>query len=479
MGIPVNKNQDIWSDGIDILSRLCNNLWFSYRDMPIKDVGIDWEIELREDWFYNKKFQVQVKTSEKFNIKNNKLKVRAIKREKLEYWNNDINLPVFMIAVEKNTERIFWIDTRPYYEKIKNNSKQKEIIISADIINELSIKNKDKFIKFTKELDKYNAEKVLIKSSHLEKIRIIWKRKWYKTIEDNNSISLIWTQKSINNPISWNILINRKIQENEYEVENIKINIWDEIVSEFSKWKLQILDYYEDMELFLQSWKNEYKIKAKRTTKWNKWIIKSVPWEFLDFNIDIDINTGTVKFNMNYELDKLKNLEELKDILSFAYNMRDGLKISVLTPKGKKETIIEEWLKNLDWYPNKIFVELVSLLFQIEKKYNLNINIKDVLNEKITYRNMLDIIPYYKAIIEWTYIIKWKSTLSVTLTEISKQSIPKEKQCIRIKQPNFEVFWNYLPIDVYVDWCGFITNKNKKYFIETDELIFHIKKSDI
>jgi hypothetical protein len=45
---------------------------------------------------------------------------------------------------------------------------------------------------------------------------------------------------------------------------------------------------------------------------------------------------------MNYELNKLKDLEELNDILSFAYDTKDGFKISVLNPKGKKETIIEK-----------------------------------------------------------------------------------------------------------------------------------------
>jgi ABC-type molybdenum transport system ATPase subunit/photorepair protein PhrA len=51
--------------------------------------------------------------------------------------------------------------------------KQKQILVYAEPINELTKENKEKFINFTKNLDKYNAEKTLIKSSHLEKIRII------------------------------------------------------------------------------------------------------------------------------------------------------------------------------------------------------------------------------------------------------------------------------------------------------------------
>jgi hypothetical protein len=91
---------------------------------------------------------------------------------------------------------------------------------------------------------------------------------------------------------------------------------------------------------------------------------------------------------------------------------------------------------------------------------------------------MLDVIPYYRAIIEWTYIIKWKSTLYATLIEISKTGIPKEKQYVRFTQPNFEVFWNHLPVDVYVEWKGFIKNEGRKFYIETEELIFHTKKSE-
>jgi hypothetical protein len=99
--------------------------------------------------------------------------MKSISREDLIYWHNDINMPVFMIGVETNTRKVYWIDTREYYEKVKNDKKLKTTLVYVDKSNELSLENKDKFIKFTKELNISNSKKELIKSSSTEKIKSI------------------------------------------------------------------------------------------------------------------------------------------------------------------------------------------------------------------------------------------------------------------------------------------------------------------
>lgn len=96
-----------WYIWLDILSQLCTNLWFLYRNISEKDYWIDWEIEILNIW--NQlwhKFQVQIKSSQSFSVKNWEIFVREITRDDLEYWNREINIPVFIIAVEIRTYMI-------------------------------------------------------------------------------------------------------------------------------------------------------------------------------------------------------------------------------------------------------------------------------------------------------------------------------------------------------------------------------------
>lgn len=470
----IPKWHKIWEDWISILKMLCSDIWFLFRSISENDYWIDWEIEiLKNANEIGHKFQVQVKSSDKFSIKNWKLSIRQISRDDLEYRHNDINLPVFVIAVEINTKKVFWIDTRDYYAKIIKNLKQKTIIIEADQNNQLNLSNKDKFINFTKELDYYNANKVLIRSSPLEKIRIIWKNKWYQVMEEvkwnNNCLTLFHTNNSINNPINWTFFLKDKKWDNEFNIEKFILKIWDELIWEFNTWKIKFTEILEEKEIYLKSKNYEYKVRINTNTKDETFFLNSLEGELFNIKISTNINTKITKFNLIYNFRNLKTIKELYYGFSFFKELEDWFDILILD---------ENWMKkDFVWWKIKIskndldawFYELISLLYQVENKLNIKFSINSFFDSD--YSNT---IPFLKTILNWSFTAKWDIKLNVTLSE--DINIPTTEQYFRNTFDSIVLFWTIIPLKFFIDCHWIIKNLKWKYIIETKELVFHCEK---
>jgi len=127
---------------------------------------------LREGKNLDIKFEVQVKTSNRFIIKNDRIQVRSVSKDDLQYWDSDTNMPVFMIAVERNSRRCFWVDIRDYLGKLDKDKKQKSILIFADLENELCEQKKQNFLNFLEDLNLYTSKRNAKKSSVYEKLKI-------------------------------------------------------------------------------------------------------------------------------------------------------------------------------------------------------------------------------------------------------------------------------------------------------------------
>gem|GEM_PF-3825840 len=127
---------------------------------------------MREGKNLDIKFEVQVKTSNRFIIKNDRIQVRSVSKDDLQYWDSDTNMPVFMIAVERNSRRCFWVDIRDYLGKLDKDKKQKSILIFADLENELCEQKKQNFLNFLEDLNLYTSKRNAKKSSVYEKLKI-------------------------------------------------------------------------------------------------------------------------------------------------------------------------------------------------------------------------------------------------------------------------------------------------------------------
>lgn len=474
----VPENHKTWNKWINILDELCTDIWFLYRNLPEKDYWIDWEIEiLKNDSNLEHLFKVQVKSTEIIKKSWDRFKMKSISREDLIYWHNDINMPVFMIAVETNTRKVYWIDTREYYEKVKNDKKLKTTLVYVDKNNELSLENKDKFIKFTKELNIFNSKKELIKSSSTEKIKSIAIGKWYQVSEqivwNQNITTLFSTEHSKLHPINWKVSIKESLWNNKFSLNDFELKIWEELVDNFLGWTIEFIEVLEEEDLYLCAGKYEYKIKINKKVEWNNITLKSLKWELFELWLYIDFKTWKTSVELSCDMFKLDDIEELSNALNFLVEIREWLNISILDKKWMKKTILS-WDIHINTNSiNDLFISYINLLYKIWKKFNFNIKLKELLDSKLSNDEIYNLIPYLHSIIDWKYLIKKDSILSFDLKRNWKGKIPDTEQDMRFLFWEFQIFWNIIPLDLYVQWKWIIKEENWKYSIKTKELLFY------
>lgn len=477
MWIKVNSNQDTWNRGVDILSLKCDELGFSFREMPMKDVWIDWEIELRIGWKYNDKFQVQVKSSSKFPVtKDGKVKIKPLDRDHLEYWNDDINLPVFIVGVETNTWNIYWCDTREYYEKIKKNKKQKTVQSYSSPENQLNKWNKENFISFLKKLDKHNAEKILIRNSPLEKLRMVGKKKWYKVSEDpsNQSLELMHTELSKEHNLNWNMFFEKKIGENKYKIKDFSLNIWSENIFDWWEWTVELSEVKEDLKISLSTEWYEYFLSTERYWAWDYSYIESKKWEVFYFKTKMNRKTLDLKdtyTNLHFDFENAVSIEDVLYFLNFIQEAKTHFTLNVFIWNWRKSPILW-WELNIDGLQIEFLIDFLEYLIEIEIRYKVKFSPESIFSKwEINYEQMVELFPYLKAICKWEYKIKWKSILKFKPTNINAPEFQKEQLAFRNTIKIDKIYNVNLDLDLTIEWEWPLNKKeNGNFTVETQEV---------
>lgn len=476
----ITKEHNIWYSWLDILSQLCTNLWFLYRNISEKDYWIDWEIEILNIW--NQlwhKFQLQIKSSQSFSVKNWENFVREITRDDLEYWNREINIPVFIFAVEISTQKVFWCDTRKYYEKIRKNKKQKYINVFTDINNELNLSNKKKFIDFTNELNIFNSNKELMKSSDIEKLRILWKEKWYRVleqkIENKNILELYNTNNSLKNPISWKFLIENSISDTEFKVSNFNLKIWNEDVFQIDNWIIKLVPYLEKIDIYLKTNNYEYKIIVNKEITKEKVIFSSVDWQLLNIKISINLTKKEKwSFNIKYDFSKLNNVGDYYYLNEFLKEGINWISVSIVGNNWMKVDIMKWTLNFLISKDEKFYIDLIELLYLVENKLKVSFPLKEIFWWWITYLDISKAIPFLKAIAYWKYKQKAKTNINIKLLNLEKTNFQDWEQYFRNVFNGIFIFWIKLPVNVIVEWKGNMKIIWDNCFIESEEVDFYL-----
>lgn len=482
----ISKSQLIGRKWIRIISDCCENIGFLFREMPIDDFWIDWEIEvLKNNEDFWEKYQVQVKTSGKFKIDENGLKVRSVSIDDLTYWSDDINIPVFMIWVEESSGKCYWIDTFVYYSELKKNKWQKTISVYAKVTNEICLENKNRFEGFLQDYNIRVSKQNLKKSSPLENFKITSEEKGYISIPNRNkntlpidkspimvfsnesdSIELFETESSKAHPITGWFCLTKPLWENNFEIKNFKLNFGEDTIISFDSWRVNFMEINETVKIAIITENYRQDINAEKKIIDGK---VSIIWSNIDWSLEIEVHMDEKKIHMGVEFhfDKCSSVRGIKSLLNFLPEFSKNSRIEIES-NWKISTLsrweVEYWMEK----ENEIFSEYIKLLNIIELKYGCIFNIWLVIEWFSEYIQNDTLKIYLKALTNGREIIQ-KCTFSGELTTLHTTNFTWE-QFFRVIINPITILWISLQgVELNLQWKGFMKKDNNIFSINCQE----------
>lgn len=485
----ISSSQKTGNDWISILKLCCSSLWFLFRELP-DDFGIDGQVEILKDGeILDIKFEVQVKTSDKFVIENDRIKVRSISRDDLQYWNSDTNMPVFIIAVERNTKKCFWVDIRDYLDKLEKDKKQKTILIFADLKNELCEKNKNEFLNFVKDLNLYTSKRNAKKSSVYERLKICSEEKWYATMvniekmqnalpiqptfifsEWANSLWLFETEESKNHPITGNFQISKYEWYWAFEVKNFSLKLGDsDIVSNIDGIaQIQPIPTLVTVSIITKNYRRD--IIGTQEFWLDNDVITTPSEGEISLQIKIWLREPLGKINLHLETHYVacKTITDLLNLLNFVREIQEHFELK-LNINNQEINLFEGSIQLGDKNEQLIFEDYVRYIKKIEGSFDALFNVSKIIDWFNIYIQNPMLRANIRALANWNDVLR-KCTIRGSLNRTSNAVMDGE-QYIKFEFTWYELFWVQLSVKIILTGKWTIKEIWKKIEVKSDEII--------
>lgn len=455
------------------------------------DYWIDGQIEILKNWEELwEKYEIQVKTWDSFKIEKwGKIKIRPISRNDLKYWNKDTNFPVFIVAVEASSQKCYWIDIREYYEKLKKEKTQKNIIIYAKSTNELNESNKNSFLDFLQEYKIFTSKRILKDSSIYEKIKSVSEEKGYICILNssktnsstlkpifnfsdwNNSIWLLETEESKKHPLISRFQINKEIWTGMFELSNFSLDLGSENIFFSELGKLEITEISDKIWLSIVTKNYRKNLIANREYKNKKTSITWTLEELLYLSISIEDIKAQVSLKINYI--NCKSVQEIEDLQNFWKELWNGFEI--LIQLNNQEISLTKWSMNVhESLSHQIVIKYIHLLSTIERKFGINFDVTTVVKNADNYNKDDMLRAYIESLAEWNKMLK-NAKITWDFVEKNKQSLNWEK-VFNIEQIGITLL-GILIKNVKINFTGLwtITKRWKSVEISSPEMMLTTK----